>query len=148
MEIKLKNLDTKYKASHHAQWVLTNPEATHLTALMERKTVHRFGVNAPHAGSSCRRVASRNTSNLIIIPEFLVTTEQHSSLKSCCGLSAPQQPNMRDICQTNYLSVSIAIHERPVLAPVTTRCQGRRGVCIKSQRSVESLLLLLSFNWT
>lgn len=50
VEIKLSNLDSKYKASHHVQMVLTHSGAS--SRGMTTKTVHRFGENAPYAGLS------------------------------------------------------------------------------------------------
>lgn len=54
VEIKLSNLDSKYKASHHVQMVLTHSGACKPASSrgMTTKTVHRFGENAPYAGLS------------------------------------------------------------------------------------------------
>ena len=53
VEIKLRNLDSKYKASHHVQMVLTYSGAKKPASLdgMTTKTVHRFGANAPYTSS-------------------------------------------------------------------------------------------------
>lgn len=148
-EIKLRNLDSKYKASHHVQMVLTHSGDSNLPAHMEWQQKLFTGLERMHFMldwvADCRQ-QRRNTTHLITgVPHENRATAVWKFLYTLSILAAKHE---RDAWQTNYLAVSIAIYEWPVLVPVTTRCLGRQGWPIKSQRSAESLLLLLSFNWT
>lgn len=90
--------------------------------------------------------AEQNTMRLMTEPFVENRARAVSKFSQTLGVSAARHE--RDAWQTYYLPVSIAIYDWPALVPVTSRCLGRQGWPIKSQRSAESLLLLLSFNWT
>lgn len=134
--------------------VLTHSEATHLTAHMERKqkTVHRFGMNAPYAGLSCRlwpaeqkhTTPNNGVSHLnraTAVWKFFFVDSQHLSRQTWTG----HLTNKLSLCFHSDLWMGCAsacdnqmprktrlVHEKPVLCrkPVITAIIQLDLICI------------------
>lgn len=68
VEIKLWNLDSKYKAIHHVQMILTHFGAEKPASLhgMTTKSVHRFGKNAGLCGPKPAEKKHNVTNNKVL----------------------------------------------------------------------------------